>query len=141
MNLVTNISCQSFPRDSARWRCPMAEKSTSINGAKRCSISATVPGRMTSRMAWRRSGSVTRSATSTVLASMFGNRGHEEELTMDHTENKASGHSKKIRRMVKINGKWGYINDLARLVIEPSYCDVRPFSEGLAVVWLEPWGA
>lgn len=48
--------------------------------------------------------------------------------------------SNKLLLKVKVNGKWGYIDKCARLVIKPCYGDAFPFSEGLAVVRREPWG-
>lgn len=38
---------------------------------------------------------------------------------------------------VEINGKWGYINQNGKIVIEPEFEAARPFSEGLAIVYLD----
>ena len=35
-----------------------------------------------------------------------------------------------------VDGKWGYINKSGIYVIAPQFDGTRPFSEGLAVVWI-----
>jgi hypothetical protein len=42
---------------------------------------------------------------------------------------------------VKVNGKWGYINEKNEMVIEPQFEDAREFSEGYAAIRLNgKWG-
>lgn len=42
---------------------------------------------------------------------------------------------------VQVNGKWGYIDQTGRFVIEPQFSNFRPFSEGLVAVQVgDKWG-
>ena len=51
----------------------------------------------------------------------------------------SASYGQELIRKQDTNGKWGFVDEVGRVVIPYKYDDVREFSEGLAAVWLELW--